>query len=605
MSKYTLGISCYYHDSAVALMCEGRVVAAIQEERVTRIKNDASFPSESLKLIIERWNIDPKEINVVAYYEKPFLTFERILETYHAFAPRGFLSYIKILPMWFKDKVFIKNKIRKELKHLGIFPDKFHFPSHHHSHMAAAFYPSPFKKSAILTLDGVGEWETLSFGVGEGKKISQWGRVQYPHSLGLFYSAFTAYCGFRVNNGEYKLMGLAPYALGLEDQVLAYKKLIIKNLIDVKEDGSFRLNLEYFNYPTGFEMYHKKKWENLFQIPPRMEGDLLEKEYAALALACQQVTEEILVKLAQFIQKETGQRNLCLGGGVALNCVANGVLEKLKIFDNIWIQPASGDAGSALGAALVSDNQFLDEKRTNLMEGCSLGPEFNHQEILQALEKYRERTEYQILESEDLLLKNSVKDLVDQKILGWFQGRMEFGPRALGFRSILADPRGRDVQKTVNQRIKKREGFRPFAPAITEEAFLDYFDAQKGNPFMLMVHSLKKKWFVTQRETRSIDSEFPPFIAEQLYSIQSQFPAITHVDGSARAQVVTEENNRLFHSLLSLFKEESDCPMLLNTSFNVKDEPIVCTPSDALECFLKTELDVLYLGQFRVTRVSR
>ncbi|MCR9204459.1 MAG: hypothetical protein NXH75_07780 [Halobacteriovoraceae bacterium] len=605
MSKYTLGISCYYHDSAVALLSEGKVVAAVQEERVSRIKNDASFPSQSLRLIIERWNIDPNEIEVVNYYEKPFLTFERILETYHAFSPIGFLSYLKILPLWFKDKVFIKNKIRKELKKLGISPVKFQFPSHHHSHMAAAFYPSPFDSAAILTLDGVGEWETLSFGVGEGINITQWGKINYPHSLGLFYSSFTAYCGFKVNNGEYKLMGLAPYAKILEDQVSHYKQLILKNLIDIKEDGSFRLNLEYFDFPVGFQMFDQEKWEKLFQIPPRNEFDPLEKEYASLALACQQVTEEILIKLAQYIQRETGQKNLCLGGGVALNCVANGILEQLNIFDNIWIQPASGDAGSALGAALVSQYQFLQEKQTNTMQGCSLGPEFKDQEILLALDHFAHNFEFKYLETEELLIKNSVKDLKEQKILGWFQGRMEFGPRALGFRSILADPRGQDVQKVVNQRIKKREGFRPFAPAITEEDFLAYFEAKKGNPYMLMVHPLKKEWFIKQREMETPESEFPVFIAEQLYSVQSLFPAITHVDGSARAQMVVKEDNRLFHSLLKSFKKETDCPMLLNTSFNVKDEPIVSTPHDALECFQSTELDVLYLGQYRVTRISK
>lgn len=595
-----MGISCYYHDSAIALVKDGQIITALQEERVTRIKNDSSFPSNALELILQKNGINPEEIEGVAYYEKPFLTFERILETYHAFSPKGLSTFLKILPLWFKEKVFIKNKIRKELKKHKIFPKNFSFPTHHHSHMAAAFYPSPFEESAILTLDGVGEWETLSFGVGKEKEISQWGSIDYPHSLGLFYSAFTSYCGFKVNNGEYKLMGLAPYVSREDPKVEEFKTLILNHLIHIKDDGSFRLNLKYFDYMVGARMFVEDEWTSLFHLHPRSEDDPLLEEHAALAQACQLITEEVLLKLASYIQRETGLKNLCLGGGVALNCVANGVLQRANIFENIWIQPASGDAGSALGCALASDMILNSSPRSKGMKGSYLGPSYSQEEVQQALRDYDKKLTYYGLSS-DVILEQAVKDLKDGRVIGWFQGSAEFGPRALGARSILADPRGKDVQQRVNFKIKKREGFRPFAPAIREEDFSFYFEGTKGNPYMLLVHPLKSSWKFKGESVKG-QSELPPFISKQLYQVNSHFPAVVHVDGTSRTQVVNKESHPLFYWLLDAFKNQTDCPMLLNTSFNVKDEPIILSPKDAIDCFLNTDLDVLYLENYRVTK---
>ena len=589
---FILGISAFYHDSAACIIKDGEIIAAAQEERFTRKKHDASFPHHSIKYCIKEAQIKTEQIDSVVFYEKPFVKFERLLETYLAFAPRGFTSFAKAMPVWIKDKLFQKSAIIKELKStLGEntnWRERLLFSEHHLSHAASAFYPSPFESAAILTLDGVGEWTTTSVAVGKGSDLKILKEIHFPHSLGLLYSAFTYYTGFKVNSGEYKVMGLAPYGKP------CYANLIREKLITVADDGSFQLDMSYFDYATGLTMTNKK-FDALFGGPPRASETELTQREMDLAASVQKVTEDIVVQLAKGIAKETGERNLCLAGGVALNCVANGILLREKIFDNIWIQPAAGDAGGALGAALSVwhlNNQGERKISTigDAMKGSYLGPVFNDIEIEEELKscgavfkKY----------SEDELIKNVASALANEKAVGWMQGRMEFGPRALGGRSIIADPRSPKMQKQLNLKVKYRESFRPFAPSVLREDVGEWFEHYIDSPYMLLVADVQKD----KRRTMTVE-EKALFGIEKLNVSRSSVPAITHIDYSARIQTVHKDTNPLYHALISNFKNMTGCPLIVNTSFNVRGEPIVCTPKDAFKCFMGTDLDVLALGNF-------
>ena len=589
---FILGISAFYHDSAACIIKDGEIIAAAQEERFTRKKHDASFPHHAIKYCIKEAQIKTEQIDSVVFYEKPFVKFERLLETYLAFAPRGFTSFAKAMPVWIKDKLFQKSAIIKELKStLGEntnWRERLLFSEHHLSHAASAFYPSPFESAAILTLDGVGEWTTTSVAVGKGSDLKIVKEIHFPHSLGLLYSAFTYYTGFKVNSGEYKVMGLAPYGKP------CYANLIQEKLITVADDGSFQLDMSYFDYATGLTMTNKK-FDALFGGPPRASETELTQREMDLAASVQKVTEDIVVQLAKGIAKETGERNLCLAGGVALNCVANGILLREKIFDNIWIQPAAGDAGGALGAALsvwYLNNQG-ERKISSIgdaMKGSYLGPVFSDIEIEEELKscgavfkKY----------SEDELIKNVASALANEKAVGWMQGRMEFGPRALGGRSIIADPRSPKMQKQLNLKVKYRESFRPFAPSVLCEDVGEWFEHYIDSPYMLLVADVQKD----KRRTMTIE-EKALFGIEKLNVSRSSVPAITHIDYSARIQTVHKDTNPLYHALISNFKNMTGCPLIVNTSFNVRGEPIVCTPKDAFKCFMGTDLDVLALGNF-------
>jgi carbamoyltransferase len=589
---YILGISAFYHDSAACLIKDGEILAAAQEERFTRKKHDASFPKNAILYCLEEANITSNQISYVAFYEKPFLKFERLLETYLAFAPKGFKSFAMAMPLWIKDKLFQKKILIKELcETLGYqinWQDRLLFSEHHLSHAASAFYPSPFERAAVLTLDGVGEWTTTSLAIGEGRKLSVLKEIKFPHSLGLLYSAFTYYTGFKVNSGEYKLMGLAPYG---EPR---YESLIKKNLLTVADNGSFQLDMSYFDYATGLTMTNKK-FEALFGGPPRLPETEITQREMDLAASVQKVTEEIIVKIARSIAKETGENNLCLAGGVALNCVANGVLSREKIFENIWIQPAAGDAGGALGSALSAWHLHLKKERTatierDAMKGSYLGPEFSDAEIKSELDACG--AIYLKLSKTDLIERVS-SALVNQKAVGWMQGRMEFGPRALGARSILADPRSPTMQKQLNLKVKYRESFRPFAPSILQDEISEWFEQETESPYMLLVSNIKKD----KRKTLSEEEE-SYFGIKKLNLIRSSVPAITHVDYSARVQTVHQDTNALYYSVISKFKEKTGCPIVVNTSFNVRGEPIICTPSDAFKCFMGTELDILSIGSY-------
>jgi carbamoyltransferase len=589
---FILGISAFYHDSAACIIKDGEIIAAAQEERFTRKKHDASFPHHSIKYCIKEAQIKTEQIDSVVFYEKPFVKFERLLETYLAFAPRGFTSFAKAMPVWIKDKLFQKSAIIKELRStLGKdinWGERLMFSEHHLSHAASAFYPSPFESAAILTLDGVGEWTTTSVAVGKGSDLKILKEIHFPHSLGLLYSAFTYYTGFKVNSGEYKVMGLAPYGKP------CYANLIREKLITVADDGSFQLDMSYFDYATGLTMTNKK-FDALFGGPPRASETELTQREMDLAASVQKVTEDIVVQLAKGIAKETGERNLCLAGGVALNCVANGILLREKIFDNIWIQPAAGDAGGALGAALSVwhlNNQGERKISTigDAMKGSYLGPVFNDIEIEEELKscgavfkKY----------SEDELIKNVASALANEKAVGWMQGRMEFGPRALGGRSIIADPRSPKMQKQLNLKVKYRESFRPFAPSVLREDVGEWFEHYIDSPYMLLVADVQKD----KRRTMTVE-EKALFGIEKLNVSRSSVPAITHIDYSARIQTVHKDTNPLYHALISNFKNMTGCPLIVNTSFNVRGEPIVCTPKDAFKCFMGTDLDVLALGNF-------
>jgi carbamoyltransferase len=584
---FILGISCFYHDSAACLLNEGEIVACAQEERFTRIKNDSSFPQNAIKYVLSEKKLSILDIDYIVFYEKPFLKFERLLETYLAFAPKGFESFAKSMPLWIKDKLFQKNIIYEELKklHIKVQYEKIKFSEHHISHAASAFYPSPFKEALIITSDGVGEWTTFSVAIGKNEKIEIVKEINFPHSLGLLYSAFTYYLGFKVNSGEYKVMGLAPYGQP------KYTDLIFDNLVDMKSDGSFKLNMKYFDYPTGLTMTNQK-FAKLFNREKRESEDELENFHMDIAASIQLVVERIMLKILNNLKQEFNIKNLCMAGGVALNCVVNGKIEKDKIFEKIWIQPAAGDAGCSLGAALAYWYLELNNKRTVLnhdkMKGSFLGPNFDKEFIKKELDILG--ANYTYLEDEKLY--SFVSNALSKKqAVGWFQGRAEFGPRALGARSIIADPRDFEMQKNLNLKIKFRESFRPFAPAILRQDLNDYFDLNIDSPYMLLVSFIKDKY----KLKREINKKFG---LDKLYEKKSTLPAITHVDYSARIQTVHENTNKKFYKLLEAFKKKTGCPILVNTSFNVRGEPIVNSPKDAFRCFMGTGLDLLVIENF-------
>lgn len=581
---YILGISAFYHDSAACLIKDGKIIAAAQEERFTRKKHDHGFPINAINFCLNFDGLVSSDIKLISFYDKSFLKFERILETYLQFAPKGIKSFIKAMPLWIKQKLWMKEYIKKELSYEG----KIIFPEHHFSHAASAFYPSPFNEAAILTMDGVGEWTTTSFGVGNGNKIELYADIKFPHSLGLLYSAFTYFTGFRVNSGEYKVMGLAPYG---EPK---YKDIILNELIDVKDDGSFRMNMDYFNYPAGLQMTNNK-FNKLFGGEPRKPESKLTQREMDLARSVQEVTEEIVLKLGNHVFKETGMNNLTLAGGVALNCVANGRLLKEGPFENIWIQPASGDAGGALGAALsgwynYSEQPRVIEQSKDSQYGSYLGPGFSNDEIKDFLVENNITFEKILLEE----IPQRISGLIaDENVIGWFQGRMEFGPRALGARSILGDARSPKMQKHMNLKIKFRESFRPFAPSVLAEEVSNYFDINVESPYMLLVANVKKE---KQKPVVEEGNNYSGF--EKLNIIRSEVPAVTHVDYSARIQTVHRDTNKLYHELIKKFSDDYGCPVLINTSFNVRGEPIVCTPDDAYKCFMRTNMDYLLMGNY-------
>tara|TARA_B100000212_G_C27381615_1_gene537366 strand:- start:2448 stop:4319 length:1872 start_codon:yes stop_codon:yes gene_type:complete len=595
--KKIIGISCFYHDSAAALVNNGEIVCAVQEERFTRIKHDSSFPKEAIKFCLESENITFNDIDSIVYYEKPLLTFERLLETYISTAPRGIRSFIAAMQIWLKKKLFLKTEIKKQCLEIqnSISTNNFDkkdlpeilFSEHHLSHAASAFYPSPFKNAAILCMDGVGEWATTSVWRGNGKDIDLLWQIDFPHSLGLLYSAFTYYCGFKVNSGEYKLMGLAPYGKSI------YVEKIKKYLIDIKSDGTFHLNMKYFKFHRGFRMT-SSKFDKLFGNPPRKPETELTQFHMDIAASIQAVIEDVIILLAQSIKNETGEKNLCLSGGVALNCVANGKLLKTKIFENIWIQPASGDAGNAIGAGLAVWHKHFNNKRkvslSDSMKGSYLGPSFTNTYIKKFL--INQKAKFKKFDDNDLFKLTA--DLLDKgKVIGWFSGKMEFGPRALGARSIIGDPRNVKMQSIMNLKIKYRESFRPFAPAVLEEEISNYFECEKKSPYMLLVSEVKKNLCIKMGKEHD-----KLFGIDKLNLIRSTLPAITHVDYSARIQTVSLKTNPRFYNLIKAFKKKTSIPVLVNTSFNVRGEPIVCTPKDAYLCFMRTEMDVLILQNY-------
>ena len=584
-----LGISAFYHDSAAALIEDGRIAAAAQEERFTRRKHDSDYPAHAIDYCLSAAGIELGDVDFVAFYDKPFLKFERLIETYTAFAPRGFRSFSMAIPVWIKEKLFQKSLLTKKLKAQA--PDfdwekRLLFAEHHQSHAASAFFPSPYENATVLTMDGVGEWATASVAEGDGNRLAMTREIHWPHSLGLLYSAFTYYTGFKVNSGEYKVMGLAPYGEP------AFRDLILENLIDLKPDGSFRLNLDYFDYCTGLRMTNAR-FDELFGGPPRTPEELLTQKHMDLAASIQAVTEEVMLRLTRALAKENGAKNLCLAGGVALNCVANGKVLRDHAFENIWVQPAAGDAGGARGAALTAYHGFQNQPRhvngaLDAMNGSYLGPDFPQDEIEARLTA--ERAQYTVVD-DDALISNVADALAAGKAVGWFQGRMEFGPRALGGRSILGDPRAPDMQKTLNLKVKYRESFRPFAPSVLREDVADWFDFDSDSPYMLMVADVSPT-----RQRAMTGEEQSLFGIDKLNVARSEIPAVTHVDYSARIQTVHAETNPRYHALISAFKARTGCPVLVNTSFNVRGEPIVCTPEDAFHCFMGTELDLLAVG---------
>jgi carbamoyltransferase len=581
-NTYILGISAFYHDSAACLVKDGEIIAAAQEERFTRKKHDSNFPLNAVTYCLGEANITSSELSHVAFYDKPFLKFERILETYLAYAPTGIRSFIKAVPPWIKKKLWVKDIIQKELGYDG----KVLFPEHHESHAASAFFPSPFQEAAFLTMDGVGEWSASSFGVGKNNHISILADIQFPHSLGLLYSAFTYYTGFKVNSGEYKVMGLAPYG---EPR---YVDMILTELIDLKEDGSFRINMDYFNYGAGLTMTNER-FHALFGGPPREPESGLTQREMDMARSIQEVTEEIILRMARHVRKETGQRNLCLAGGVALNCTANGKLLREGLFDRIWIQPAAGDAGGALGAALFVWYQYLEKKRTvdgqrDAQKGSYLGPEFSDDDIRRYL--HEKKVPFEELSSDELP-ERTARLIASEYVIGWFQGRMEFGPRAMGSRSIIGDARSPIMQEKMNLKIKFRESFRPFAPSVLAEKAQDYFEIDCESPYMLVAVKVKEK----RRRTVPSGERHLGGI-ERVKELRSDIPAVTHLDYSARIQTVHKETNPLFHEVLSRLDKDHGCAVVINTSFNVRGEPIVCTPEDAYRSFMRTGMDYLIMG---------
>ena len=579
-----LGISAFYHDSAACLVRDGEIIAAAQEERFTRKKHDANFPKHAVDYCLREGGIGVNDLDLVAFYEKPFLKFDRILHSYLAYAPAGLKSFLMAIPLWIRERIWMKELIRREL---GC-DCKILFPEHHESHAASAFFPSPFQEAAFLTIDGVGEWTTTSYGVGRGNRIQMLAEIRFPHSLGLLYSAFTYFTGFKVNSGEYKLMGLAPYG---EPK---YVDLILHELIDLKEDGSFRLNMKYFNYGVGLTMTNAA-FNRLFGRPPRKPESKLIQSDMDLARSIQDVTDEIMLRMARHVRKETGQPNLCLAGGVALNCVANGLILREKIFDRIWIQPAAGDAGGALGAALFAWHQIADQKRAadgerDSQRGSYLGPNYSNDEI----RVYLKAQDIPFTELTDAELPGKIADLIQtQKVIGWFYGRMEFGPRALGARSIIGDARSPEMQEVMNLKIKFRESFRPFAPSVLREKSSTWFEMEAESPYMLLVASVAK-----DRQREMTADENARFGLEKLLAIRSEIPAVTHVDYSARIQTVTEDHQPMYYRMIKRFDEKYGCPVIINTSFNVRGEPIVAAPEDAFTCFVRTNMDYLLLGNF-------
>jgi len=583
-----LGISAFYHDSAACLVRDGDIVAAAQEERFTRKKQDFSFPLNAINYCLEAGKIKSESLDFIAFYDKPFVKFERILETYLAFAPHGIQSFVMAIPLWIKQKLWMKEFIKKQLGYEG----KIIFPEHHESHAASAFFASPFAEAAFLTIDGVGEWTTTSYGIGRNNQINILSEIHFPHSLGLLYSAFTYYTGFKVNSGEYKVMGLAPYGRPV------YRDLILSELIDLKEDGSFKLNMKYFNYCAGLTMTNRK-FDKLFGGPPRKPESNVTQRDMDLACSIQDVTEKVMLRMARHIHRETKQKNLCLAGGVALNCVGNGKILREGPFDNIWIQPAAGDAGGALGAALFVWYQYLDNQRTidgqrDFMKASCLGPEFSSSQLLHYLKT--NNIIYEELSSEQIPVR--IADLIAaQKTIGWFQGRMEFGPRALGARSIIGDARSSQMQEIMNLKIKFRESFRPFAPSVLREKVADYFNLDRESPYMMLVAPVKEN---IRREMTPQEQAY--FGLDKLHVARSVIPAVTHVDYSARVQTVTEETNPLYYGMIKKFDEKYGTPVIINTSFNVRGEPIVCSPEDAYMCFMRTNMDYLIMGNYLLNK---
>ena len=583
-----LGISAFYHDSAACLVRDGKIISAAQEERFTRKKHDPSFPKQAINYCLVNSGLKGKDLDFVAFYDKPFIKFERILETYLSYVPLGIQSFIKAIPLWIKQKLWIKEIIRKELNYKG----KIIFPEHHESHAASAFFPSPFQKAAFLTIDGVGEWTTASYGVGKNNEIQILAEIRFPHSLGLLYSTFTYYTGFKVNSGEYKMMGLAPYG---EPK---YKDLILTELMDLKEDGSFQLNMKYFDYCAGLTMTNKR-FEKMFGGSPRKPESRLTQRDMDLARSVQEVTEEVMLRMTRYVHKKTAQKNLCLAGGVALNCVANGRILREGPFENIWIQPASSDAGGALGSALFVWYQYLGNKRVtddkkDFQQNSLLGPEFKNS----YLSDYLKRNNIPYTELSDEEIPEKIADLIaDQKVIGWFQGRMEFGPRALGSRSIIGDARSPKMQETMNLKIKFRESFRPFAPSVIRERASDFFEINRESPYMLLAVPVKKEI----RKAVSYEEQKLSGL-DKLNVVRSRIPAVTHLDYSARLQTVNENDNPLYYRMIAKFNEKYGCPVIINTSFNVRGEPIVCTPADAYACFMHTNMDYLLMGNFLIKK---
>lgn len=601
-----LGISAYYHDSAAALVVDGKIIAAAHEERFTRKKHDDHFPRKAIEYVLSEQGLEIDDLDAIAFYDKPFLKFERLLEIYHVFSPKGFKSFAMSMPVWIKEKVFMRSNIWQELEeiHGGKMAKRppLLFSEHHLSHAASAFYPSPFKKAAILTVDGVGEWATTTIGLGEGKDISLLKETHFPHSLGLLYSAFTYYCGFKVNSGEYKLMGLAPYGKKGSVRVAEFKKKTLETLVSLKDDGSLALNMEYFQFATGDRMCDTKKWEALFGIPPRPAESDITQEHSDMALAIQEITEEAMLLLAKHAKKLTNADFLVIAGGVALNCVANEKIRMAKIFTDVWVQPAAGDAGGALGAALAGYHIWVGEERTlvreggDAMEGSYLGPEFSDIDTLRVARKYD--APFKRYEHFDDIAKDAAALLAEGKVVGWMQGRMEWGPRALGNRSILGDPRVPDMQKKLNLKIKQREGFRPFAPSVLEEDVAEYFETETPSPYMLFTAPVKAS-------RRKPLASFDKPLFDRLYTPRSDIPSVTHLDYSARIQTVSKKTNLKYWKLISAFKEKTGYGVIINTSFNVRNEPIICTPLDAYRCFMSTEMDYLVIGNILFEKQSQ
>ncbi len=598
-----LGISAFYHDSAATLVTDGKILCAAQEERFSRIKFDASFPLQSVRFCLEYAGLKASDLDIVVFYDKPWLKFERLLETYIHFAPKGLPSFLAAMPVWLKDKIFLRNIIIKEFKKAGDYDSgktRLLFSEHHLSHAASAFYPSPFEEAIIVTIDGVGEWATASINMGQGNKITVLKELHFPDSLGLLYSSFTYFLGFRVNSGEYKLMGLAPYGMRGSAEVEQMKEIIRTRLVDIREDGSIHLNQKMFRYATGLRMVNDRQWQDLFGFTRRKPESEIRQPHANLAMAIQEIAEEIVIRIVRHAKSLVPQGinpdNLCMAGGVALNCVANGKIGMENIFKNIYIQPAAGDAGGSAGAALAawhlySDNERKPQKSGDGMSGSFLGPEFNPAEISGMARRFK--APFTLFDSFTDLATETAHLLSDGMVVGWFQGRMEFGPRALGNRSILGDSRNPEMQKKLNLKIKFREGFRPFAPAVTEESVEEYFDPPVRSPYMLLVAFVKKNRRI--RHPEGYDNLPMP---EKLYTMRSDIPAVTHLDYSARLQTVSRSTNSRFHILLEQFKLLTGCSVLVNTSFNVRGEPIVCTPDDAYRCFMRTDMDYLVVGDF-------